>query len=191
MMDQMNPKLLVFTAVLAMAAGAMLLLSLVSLPREETIYAQWKAVCQVSSQSPFEDRELGIMFDFGSDVAVCNQTAREESGVREVYLIDKAAFGKSSPRSFANAIFGKIIISSTTRQMEARREVVGEEVVVIAGLPTTVKLMRLQGCSSECLIARIAEIKRDGKKFLLEEYVAKAGLLDSFRFIDPNATVPN
>jgi hypothetical protein len=148
------------------------------------LYDKLKSQCRVVDVSPYENRELGIKFAFDANVVACDRSMNAAGDEREIYLWKRAAFVQSMPMPFSESIVGEVLVSHAEHLAFSSDGEGGEEVSNVAGVSTTVKLIRPQGCEYDCPQARMAELKRGTYTFRIEEYAPDVGLLRSFEFID-------
>jgi hypothetical protein len=157
---------------------------------DEALVSQTKKDCVITDTSPYEDRTLGIWFDFASDLLVCNRESAlgQAPGTRQIYLWKKSAFASQTSSVFFQGLVGQVSVNIPPGTPGVPRVQPGTSVTTstqrIAGASTTVEATAVPNCQDiDCPAARIALIQHGGNTFILGEYASGVGLLDSFAFL--------
>lgn len=157
---------------------------------DEALVSQVKKDCLITEASPYKDLTLGIRFNFGNDVLVCNResTLGQAPATRQIYLWKKSAYAGQTSSDFFQGLVGQVSVNLPPNTPGVPRIQPGTAITtstqIIGGVSTTVEATSFPDCHDIfCPAGRIAVLQRNGTTFILGEYAAGVGLLDSFAFI--------
>ena len=153
-----------------------------------SLVGQFEEHCRIVEASPFEDKSLGLRFNFTSNLFVCDYRPAVLLNGRELFLLTEDAFNQTTSIGFTHSIVAEILVNVPDNfPYLPGNASAATSTSLVAGVSTTVEVLQPPGCTNEpCPQARIAHIEHHGDRFVIEEFRPNANLLTSLEFISVN-----